>query len=89
MASGFASPYFAFKGDAIARRDWQEHFSIDLMHKDQTLMLEEAAQLRVPMPGLAAIREVFQSARGHGWGKQDIIAIVKAIEAASGMEPGP
>jgi 3-hydroxyisobutyrate dehydrogenase-like beta-hydroxyacid dehydrogenase len=88
MASGFASPYYSFKGDAIARRDWDEHFSVDLMHKDQTLMLEEAAQLRVPMPGLAAIREVFQSARGHGWGKQDIIAIVKAIEAAAGIDPG-
>ena len=88
MASGFASPYYAFKGEAIARRDWDEHFSVDLMHKDQTLMLEEASQQRVPMPGLAAIREVFQSARAKGWGKQDIIAIVKAIEAAAGIDPG-
>jgi 3-hydroxyisobutyrate dehydrogenase-like beta-hydroxyacid dehydrogenase len=85
MASGFASPYYAFKGDAIARRDWDEHFSINLMHKDQTLMLEEAARHAVPMPGLAAIREVFQSARAQGWGGQDIVAVVKAIEAAAGF----
>jgi 3-hydroxyisobutyrate dehydrogenase-like beta-hydroxyacid dehydrogenase len=89
MASGFASPYYTFKGEAIARRDWDEHFSVDLMHKDQGLMLDEAAQRGVPMPGLAAIREVFQSARARGWGKQDIVAIVKAIEAAAGEDPGP
>jgi 3-hydroxyisobutyrate dehydrogenase len=85
MASGFASPYYAFKGDAIIRRDWDTHFSIDLMHKDQTLMLDEADVHRVPMPGLAAIREVFQAARAQGWGEQDIVAVVKAVEAAAGL----
>ena len=85
MASGFASPYYAFKGQALARRDWEEHFSIDLMHKDQTLMLEEAAAYQVPMPALAAIREVYQAARAQGWGKEDIVASVKAIEAAAGL----
>jgi 3-hydroxyisobutyrate dehydrogenase-like beta-hydroxyacid dehydrogenase len=84
MASGYASPYYAFKGDAIARRDWETHFSIDLLVKDQTLMLEEAAARRVPLPGLAAIREVFQSARAHGWGGEDIAAVVKALERAAG-----
>ena len=66
MASGFASPYFQFKGGAMARRDFEQHFSIDLLVKDQTLMLAEAAALKSPMPGLAAIREVCQSARAHG-----------------------
>lgn len=85
MASGFASPYYAFKGQAIARRDWDEHFSIDLMHKDQTLMLEEAAHHGVPMPALSAIREVYQAARAQGWGKQDIVASIKAVESAAGL----
>jgi 3-hydroxyisobutyrate dehydrogenase-like beta-hydroxyacid dehydrogenase len=39
----------------------------------------------VPLPGLAAVREVFQSARAHGWGGEDIAAVVKALEAAAGM----
>ena len=85
MASGFASPYYSFKGQALAARDWDEHFSIDLMHKDQTLMLEEAALHQVPMPALAAIREVYQAARAQGWGKQDIVASIKALESASGL----
>jgi glyoxylate/succinic semialdehyde reductase len=85
MASGFASPYFAFKGGAIARRDFDQHFSIDLLVKDQTLMLAEAAALRAPLPGLAAIREVFQSARAQGLGQEDIAAVVKVLERAAGL----
>ena len=85
MASGYASPYYTFKGAAIAKRDFDTHFSIDLLVKDQTLMLAEAAARRVPMPALAAIREVFQSARAQGWGGEDIAAVVKALERAAGQ----
>jgi 3-hydroxyisobutyrate dehydrogenase-like beta-hydroxyacid dehydrogenase len=85
QASGYASPYFAFKGGAIAKRDFDQHFSIDLLIKDQGLMLDEAATQGVPMPGLAAIREVFQAARAQGYGQEDIAAVVKAIERAAGL----
>jgi 3-hydroxyisobutyrate dehydrogenase-like beta-hydroxyacid dehydrogenase len=84
MASGYSSPYYAFKGGAIARRDFDTHFSIDLLVKDQTLMLAEAASQRLPLPGLAAIREVFQAARAQGYGQEDIGAVVKALERAAG-----
>ncbi len=84
MASGFASPYYNFKGGAIARRDFEQHFSIDLLVKDQTLMLAESARLGAPMPGLAAIREVHQAARAQGFGQEDIAAVVKAVERAAG-----
>jgi 3-hydroxyisobutyrate dehydrogenase len=86
MASGFASPYYNFKGAAIAKRDFEQHFSIDLLVKDQNLMLEEAHAHQVPMPGLAAIREVFQAARAQGWGEEDIAAVVKALEKAAGIQ---
>jgi 3-hydroxyisobutyrate dehydrogenase-like beta-hydroxyacid dehydrogenase len=85
MASGYASPYFTFKGGAIARRDFDTHFSIDLLVKDQGLMLDEAGLRGVPMPGLAAIREVFQAARAQGFGAEDIAAVVKVVEAAAGL----
>ena len=84
QASGYASPYYAFKGAAIARRDFEEHFAIDLLVKDQSLMLAQAAALKVPLPGLAAIREVFQAARAQGLGREDICAVVKALETAAG-----
>jgi 3-hydroxyisobutyrate dehydrogenase-like beta-hydroxyacid dehydrogenase len=85
MASGFQSPYFAFKGKAIRERDFFTHFAIDLMVKDQSLMLAEAERRRVPMPGLAAIREVFQAARAQGHGDEDIGAVIKALERAAGL----
>jgi 3-hydroxyisobutyrate dehydrogenase-like beta-hydroxyacid dehydrogenase len=85
MASGYASPYFPFKGAAIAKRDFETHFSIDLLVKDQTLMLGEATAQKVPMPGLAAIREVFQAARAQGFGGEDIAAVVKALEKAAAV----
>jgi 3-hydroxyisobutyrate dehydrogenase-like beta-hydroxyacid dehydrogenase len=87
QASGYSSPYYGFKGAAMQKRDWDQHFSIDLLVKDQTLMLEEAAALNVPMPGLAAIREVFQSARARGWGQEDIAAVLKVVESAAGEGP--
>ena len=85
MASGFSSPYFPFKAAAIAKRDFEQHFSVDLLVKDQTLMLEEGASLKVPMPGLAALREVFQAARALGWGQEDIAAVYKVIEKNAGL----
>jgi 3-hydroxyisobutyrate dehydrogenase-like beta-hydroxyacid dehydrogenase len=85
QASGYASPYYAFKGAAIARRDFDEHFAIDLLVKDQGLLLEQAQALKVPLPGLAAIREVFQAARAQGLGREDICAVVKALEKAAGL----
>jgi 3-hydroxyisobutyrate dehydrogenase len=85
-ASGFASPYFAFKGNAIRERNFDTHFSIDLLVKDQSLMLAEAAAQKTPLPGLAAIREVFQGARGQGLGERDISAVIRALERAAGLE---
>lgn len=85
MSSGFASPYYAFKGEAMAKRDFEQHFSIDLLVKDQSLMLAEAGKRLAPMPGLAAIREVHQSARAQGLGQEDIAAVIKVLERAAGI----
>jgi 3-hydroxyisobutyrate dehydrogenase-like beta-hydroxyacid dehydrogenase len=83
QASGFASPYWTFKGGAMARRDFETHFSLDLLHKDQALMLAEGAARRVPLPGLAAIHEVTNASRALGHGPEDIAAQIFAIEAAA------
>lgn len=85
MASGFASPYFAVKGKAVIDRDFYTHFALELLVKDQSLMLAEAARQNTPMPGLAAIREVFQAARAQGYGSEDIAAVVKSLERAAGL----
>ena len=65
QASGFRSPYFEFKGQALLRRDFETHFAIDLMHKDLGLFLDNAAAHRVPTPATAAVRQVLR-ARARG-----------------------
>jgi 3-hydroxyisobutyrate dehydrogenase-like beta-hydroxyacid dehydrogenase len=82
QSSGFASPFWDFKGKALAARDFSTHFSIDLMHKDLTLALAQGAALGVPLPGTAAIREVYQLARARGQGERDIIATAAVINPA-------
>jgi 3-hydroxyisobutyrate dehydrogenase-like beta-hydroxyacid dehydrogenase len=84
QASGFRSPYYDFKGPSILRREFETHFSIDLMFKDLSLFLESAAQNRIPTPSVAAVREIYQLARAQGKGGMDIGAVVTALEDLSG-----
>ncbi|HZJ55154.1 MAG TPA: NAD(P)-dependent oxidoreductase, partial [Myxococcaceae bacterium] len=89
QASGFRSPYFEFKGNALLRRDFQTHFSIDLMHKDLGLFLESAAANRVPTPTAAAVRQCYELARAAGKGEQDIGAVITVFEQLVGTEIRP
>jgi 3-hydroxyisobutyrate dehydrogenase len=59
---------------------------IDLLVKDQSLMLAEAAAQKTPLPALSAIREVFQAARAQGLGERDISAVIRVLERAAGVE---
>jgi 3-hydroxyisobutyrate dehydrogenase len=86
QASGYSSPYWAFKGGAIMRRDFETHFSIDLLHKDQALMLAEGAAQKVPLPGLAAIHQMTGTVRALGFGGEDIAAQIKAVEAGAAIK---
>lgn len=88
QASGFRSPYFDFKGKALLERDFSTHFEIDLMHKDLTLLLENAATHRVPTPTAASLRETYAIARAAGKGRDDIGAVITAYEALCGHTIG-
>ncbi len=59
--------------------DTEPGFTIDLAHKDLTLIVGAANQARVPVPVAAAAREAFSSARARGYGSQDFSAMVDAL----------
>jgi 3-hydroxyisobutyrate dehydrogenase-like beta-hydroxyacid dehydrogenase len=64
QASMFASPFFAFKGGAMARREFDDvHFTLDLLHKDLKLALAEGAAHDVPLAGLSSIHQVVSVGR--------------------------
>jgi 3-hydroxyisobutyrate dehydrogenase-like beta-hydroxyacid dehydrogenase len=86
QASGFRSPYFDFKGQALLRRDFEIHFAIDLMHKDLRLFLDSAARNRVPTPATAAVEQCYELARAAGKGEQDIGAVITTFEQLVGVE---
>jgi 4-hydroxybutyrate dehydrogenase/sulfolactaldehyde 3-reductase len=63
----------------VLNGDTEPGFTIDLAHKDLTLILEAANAAQVPMAIGAAAREAFTSARSRGYGGQDFSAMVDAL----------
>ena len=59
--------------------DTEPGFTIDLAHKDLTLIVEAANATRVPMPIGAAARESFSAARGQGYGARDFSAMADVL----------
>lgn len=59
--------------------DTSPGFTIDLAHKDLSLIVGAANAARVPMPVAAAAREAFSTARAKGMGGQDFSAMVDLI----------
>jgi len=59
--------------------DTDPGFTIDLAHKDLSLIVQAANASRVPVPVAAAAREAFSSARARGYGSQDFSAMVDVL----------
>lgn len=66
--------------------DVEPGFTIDLAHKDLSLIVEAANSVRVPMPLAAATREAFSTARARGFGDKDFSAMVDALCELAGIE---
>jgi 4-hydroxybutyrate dehydrogenase/sulfolactaldehyde 3-reductase len=54
-------------------------FTIDLAHKDLTLIVEAANAAKVPVPIAAVAREAFSSARSSGHAEKDFSAMVDVL----------
>lgn len=76
------------RGPQMIRRDWSPGFTIDLQQKDLRLVLETADQLGVPMPGTALVFQLYAALQNQGLGEEGNHALVKALEALSGVELG-
>lgn len=84
--SGAASVSPLFK-DAAARAvdgDFDPVFTVALMHKDNALALDLADRLHVPVLAGRAAHTLNTWAIAAGYGDQDSIAVLKALEQATG-----
>ena len=66
--------------------DVEPGFTVDLAHKDLTLIVEAANANRVPMPVGAAAREAFSTARSRGFGSRDFSVMVDALCDVAGID---
>ena len=63
----------------VLKGDTAPGFTIDLAHKDLTLIVEAARATNVPMPIGATALESFTAARAHGEGAKDFSAMVDIL----------
>jgi 4-hydroxybutyrate dehydrogenase/sulfolactaldehyde 3-reductase len=70
----------------VLKGDTSPGFTIDLAHKDLSLIVDAANAAKVPMPMAAAAREAFSTARATGFGGQDFSAMVDALCTLAGIE---
>lgn len=70
----------------VLKGDIDPGFTIDLAHKDLTLIVEAANTAKVPMPIGATAREAFSVARSRGYGGNDFSAMVDSLCDLAGIE---
>jgi 4-hydroxybutyrate dehydrogenase / sulfolactaldehyde 3-reductase len=63
----------------VLKGDTEPGFTIDLAHKDLTLIVQAGNAVKVPMPVAAAAREAFSVARSQGCGAKDFSAMVDVL----------
>jgi 4-hydroxybutyrate dehydrogenase/sulfolactaldehyde 3-reductase len=72
----------------VLKGDTEPGFTIDLAHKDLSLIVEAANADKVPVPIAAVAREAYSSARAQGFGGKDFSAMVDVLcEMASIEKP--
>jgi 4-hydroxybutyrate dehydrogenase/sulfolactaldehyde 3-reductase len=63
----------------VLKGDITPGFTIDLAHKDLTLIVEAANAAKVPVPIAAVAREAFSTARSRGKGGNDFSSVVDVL----------
>jgi 4-hydroxybutyrate dehydrogenase / sulfolactaldehyde 3-reductase len=70
----------------VLKGDIEPGFTIDLAHKDLSLIVTAANNAKVPMPVGAAAREAFSGARAGAYAKKDFSAMVDVLCDYAGIE---
>ena len=70
----------------MLKGDTAPGFTIDLAHKDLSLIVDAANAAKVPVPIAAVAREAFSAARSQGHGGKDFSAVVDILCDLAGIE---
>ena len=85
LLGGFAgSRILDHHGKRMLNRDFQPGFKAWMHQKDLRIVMNEAQQLGLTLPGTAITTQLFNALVGSGSGEEDSIALLKLLEQLSG-----
>ncbi|MBL8678831.1 MAG: NAD(P)-dependent oxidoreductase [Myxococcales bacterium] len=85
-ASAFRAGMYAHKGARIVDGRFEPaDFAVDLLLKDQELVLEAARRSGVSLPTLESVRDLIARAVAEGEGDKDLCAVVRVLERVAGV----
>ena len=70
----------------IVKRDFSPGFSIDNFVKDMTIALEEAEAMKLSLPGLALVKQLYLSVQAMGKGSSGNQGLYLALEKLANMD---
>ena len=68
----------------VIRGDWAPGFMVDHFIKDMGIALEEAERMRLSMPTLALVKQLYAAIQAQGMGCDGTQALVRALESLAG-----
>jgi 3-hydroxyisobutyrate dehydrogenase/2-hydroxy-3-oxopropionate reductase len=86
QASMIRSGVVDYKAPFVLNRDFSPNFPLRLMYKDILLMLEAAKEMRVKLPGLKTVEEIYEVAVEEGYKDLDYAATLMLLEKWAGIE---
>jgi 3-hydroxyisobutyrate dehydrogenase-like beta-hydroxyacid dehydrogenase len=75
-----------YKAPFVLQRDFTPNFPLRLMHKDIRLTLEAAKEVRVKLPGLETVEEIYEMATEDGHKDLDYAATLTLLEKWAGVQ---
>jgi len=82
------APLYDYKAPVVREREFTPQFPVDLLFKDLNLVLDAAGETGVPLPVTAATREATSATQALGHGEEDMMALLKHLEALTGRTVG-
>jgi 3-hydroxyisobutyrate dehydrogenase len=73
-------------GPRILKGDFEPGFYVEHFIKDMGIALQEAEKMRIAMPGLALVKQLYEAVRAQGYGRKGTQALILALEAISGIK---
>jgi 3-hydroxyisobutyrate dehydrogenase len=75
-----------YKAPFVLQRDFTPNFPLRLMHKDIRLALEAAKEVRVKLPALETVEEIYELATEEGQQDLDYAATLTLLEKWAGVQ---